>query len=212
MTISFILFIMPVSGQSRKELDDQRKKTLEEISYVDNLLKETTKEKSTSLNQLKIIGNKLILRERIISGMREEINLLKERIDLNSIAVNLMEKDLVVMRKDYAKTIINYYKERKSNPELAYILSASDFNQGYKRLKYLQQVTKFRHKEAEIIIEIVEEIEKSKRKLEEDLLNISEIKNKEETQKNMLQQESDKKRNMINSLGNKEKQLKQELQ
>ena len=135
--IFFIIFlsflIIPLFlVRQKKDLEDQRNKTLEEISYVDNLLKETTKEKTTSIDQLKIIGNKLVLRENVISGMREEIDLLTERIELNTTAINMMEKDLVIMRRDYARTIVNSYKSEKGNPELGYILSAEDFNQGYK--------------------------------------------------------------------------------
>lgn len=207
-----ILIISQVSGQTRKELEDQRKKSLEEISYVDNLLKETAKEKSTGINELKIIGNKLILRENVISGMREEINLLTERIELNTTAIDMMEKDLVVMRRDYARTIVNSYKARKGNPELGYILSAKDFNQGYKRLKYLQQVTKFRHKETEIIIELKDQVGISKEKLQEDLFSVSDLKGREERQKTLLQQEQEKKKRIVNSFGNKEKQLRKDLE
>ena len=48
-----------LAGQSRKDLEEQRRKTLEEISYMDNLLTQTAKEKKESLNELKIIGRKL---------------------------------------------------------------------------------------------------------------------------------------------------------
>lgn len=207
-----ILIISQVSGQTRKELEDQRKKSLEEISYVDNLLKETAKEKSTGINELKIIGNKLILRENVISGMREEINLLTERIELNTTAIDMMEKDLIIMRREYARTIVNSYKARKGNPELGYILSAKDFNQGYKRLKYLQQVTKFRHKETEIIIELKDQVGISKEKLQEDLFSVSDLKGREERQKTLLQQEQEKKKRIVNSFGNKEKQLRKDLE
>ncbi len=217
MKIFIIVFlgflILPASfAQTRKELEDQRKKTLDEISYVDNLIKETTKEKSTGIDQLKIIGNKLALRENVISGMKEEINLLTERISFNTQSIDLMEKDLVSMKNDYAKTIVNLYKAKKGNPEVVYILSAKDFNQGYKRLKYLQQVNEFRHKETEIILELKEEIEKSKVKLEEDLANVSDLKSREEKQRGLLQGEQTKKKRLVNSFGNKEKQLKKELE
>jgi septal ring factor EnvC (AmiA/AmiB activator) len=206
-----IIFIPFVSGQTRRELEDQRKKTLEEITNVDNLLKQTEKEKNSGINQLKIVGNKLHLRENVISGIKQEIELLTERIELNSLAINLMEKDLVSMKRDYAKTIVNSYKARKGNPEIGYILSAQDFNQGYKRLKYLQQVTKFRHQQAELIIELREEIEKSKVKLQEDLNNISDLKKREEGQKSLIQQEQNRQKQLVNSLGTKEKQLQKEL-
>ena len=48
-------------------------------------------------------------------------------------------------------------------------LSAKDFNQGYKRLKYLQQVTKFRRKESEIIMELKDQIQNTKDRLQADL-------------------------------------------
>jgi septal ring factor EnvC (AmiA/AmiB activator) len=213
ITLFISLLIVPtISSQGRKDLEDQRRKALEDITYVDNLIKETTKEKSISVNQLKIIGSKLALRENIISGMREEIDLLTQRLELNRIAVELMEKDLIVMRKDYANTIINSYRAQKGNPEMWYILSAKDFNQGYIRFKYLQQVTIFRHKETQKIQELVGQIEKSRINLQEDLNNISELKGKEEIQKNLLQQEQTKKKKMINSFGDKEKQLRKELE
>lgn len=205
-------FISDLFSQTRKELEDRRKKTLEDISYVDNLIKETTKEKSTNLDQLKIIGNKLTLRENVISGMREEINLLTERININTLAIDLMEKDLALMKKEYAKTIVSSYKVKKGNPEIVYILSAKDFNQGYKRLKYMQQINEFRHKKAEIITELMQQIETSKTKLEEDLESISDLKSKEEKQKSLLQQEQSRKKKMVASFGTKEKQLKKDLE
>jgi septal ring factor EnvC (AmiA/AmiB activator) len=198
--------------QSRADLELQRKRTLEEISYVDNLLKETAKEKNTGIDQLKIIGNKLVLRENVITGMREEIDLISDRIDMNTLAVSMMEKDLVQMRRDYARTIVNSYMASKGNPELGFILSARDFNQGYKRLKYLQQVTKFRHQETEVIVELIEQIGVSKEKLQQDLYNLSDLRGNEERQKSLLQQEQEKKKKMVNSFGNKEKQLRKDLE
>jgi septal ring factor EnvC (AmiA/AmiB activator) len=207
-----VIFFQSLTGQTRKDLEEQRKKTLEDIGYVDNLLKETAKEKSTGLDQLRIIGNKLNLRENVISGMREEINLINQRIELNKLAIEMMDKDLVLMKRDYAKTIVNSYKARKGNPEIGFILSSRDFNQGYKRLKYLQQVTKFRHQETEIILELQQQIEKSKDRLQVDLDNISDLKSNEESQKKLLQQEQDRKKRIVQTFSNKERQLKKDLE
>ena len=197
-------------GQTKAELEEQRRKTLSEISYVDNLLKTTEKEKNQSINAVKIIGNKLNLRESVIKGMRDEITLITERIDLNTLAINMMEKDLVDLKNDYSRVIINSYRSQKGNPELVYILSARDFNQGYKRLKYLQQVAKFRRRESEIILELKEQIETSKAKLQFDLDRVSELKSKEEQQKSLLQSEQDRKQRMVRSLSSKERQLRKE--
>jgi murein hydrolase activator len=198
--------------QTRSELEEQRKKTLEEITYVDNLLKNTEKQKSESLNSLRILGNKVNLRESIISGMGQEINLLNGRIDINRLAIDMMESDLRVLKEDYSRAIISSYKSKKTNPEIVYILSARDFNQGYKRLKYLQQISKFRRNESEIISQLKLEIESTKEKLENDLDKISDLRHKEVQQKEILQGEQQRKTKVVKSLGNKEKQLKKELE
>jgi murein hydrolase activator len=210
-TLLSLIILQGLAGQTRKDLEDQRKKTLEDISYVDNMIKETVSERTSGLNQLKIIGTKLVLRETIINGMKEEISLLNDRIDLNKTAVEMMEADLVQLRKDYAKIIINSYRTQKGNTELWFVLSSKDFNQGYKRMKYLQQLSTYRREETEIIQELAVQIEITKRTLQNDLENISDLKDKQEKQKELLQQEQAKRKKVVTSLTNKEKQLRKEL-
>jgi septal ring factor EnvC (AmiA/AmiB activator) len=206
------LIFSSLFSQTKAELEEKRKKALEEISYVDNLLKTTEKQKSESMNAVKIIGKKLSLRESVILNMRQEIDLLNERIDLNTTAIDLMEGDLVMLKQDYARAVINSYKQKKGNPDIVYILSARDFNQGYKRIKYLQQVTKFRRRESEIILELKGQIETSKSKLLADLSKVSDLKSREELQKELLQNEQNKKQKMVKSLGSKGKVLQKELE
>ncbi len=44
------------------------------------------------------------------------------------------------------KAVVNSYKSQKGNPELVYILSARDFNQGYKRLEVSSAINKIQEK------------------------------------------------------------------
>jgi septal ring factor EnvC (AmiA/AmiB activator) len=199
-------------GQTKKELEDQRKKTLEEISYVDNLLKETAREKKESVSELKIIGKKLNLRESMVKSLQDEISLLGSRIELNNLAVDMMEGDLKVLKQDYEKAVLSSFRSSKGNNEIAYILSAKDFNQGYKRVKYLQQVTIFRRQESEVIQELKSEIEVSRKKMEEDLIRVSELKTREEQQKYLLQGEQNRQQKIVKSLSSKETQLQKELE
>lgn len=198
-------------AQTRRDLEEQRKKALEDISYVDGMLKNTEKQKRESLQALRIIGNKVNLRESVITGMNEEIGLLQERIEINQMALEMMESDIDILKKDYAKSVLNSYKSKKVNPDIVYILSANDFNQGYKRLKYLQQITKYRRNESEVIKELKQQIEGTKERLEDDLERISELQKREIQQKDLLKNEQSRKQKMVKSLSNKEKQLKKEL-
>lgn len=213
--VYFLAFIVLCCGvlnaQTKSELEEQRRKTLDEIIYVDGLLKNTEKERTESVNALKILGSKLNMRESVIIGMGQEIDLLNERIGVNQIAIEMMESDLIKLKNDYSRTIVNSYKSKKINPEIVYILSAKDFNQGYKRLKYLQQASKFRRNESEIIAELKTEIEGTRERLENDLYRMSDLQHREVIQKNLLQSEQQRKQKMLKSIGSKEKQLKKDL-
>lgn len=214
--VTFSIFILicfdVIVAQSRLELEERRKKTIEEINYVDKLLTVTAKEKSENIKSLSIINKKLNLRENVISGIKDEIQLLNYRVELNSLAVSMMEEDLLILKKEYSKAVYNAFKTDKGYPELVYILSARDFNQGYKRVKYLQQITKFRRREAEIILELKEQINESKIRLQADLNKLSDLKTKEEIQKDLLQKEKKGKQSLVKVLNRKERELKQELE
>ena len=203
---------MSITGQTKAELEDQRKRALEEIEYVNNLIKTTAQEKTETLSDLRIVNSRLNLRQDIIRGLQEEINLLNDRIELNRLAIDMMQSDLEFLKKEYARSVVNSYKTGKVNTKLIYVLSARDFNQGYKRMKYLQQSAKFRRMETEILNEIKEQIESSRKKLEEDLERISELKQREEQQRNILVNERGRTNKLVQSLTNREKQLQKELE
>ncbi|HOO98143.1 MAG TPA: peptidoglycan DD-metalloendopeptidase family protein [Bacteroidales bacterium] len=213
--IYYLLFLITsvgLQGQSRAELEEQRKKTLEEIAYVDNLLSVTTKEKSESLSALRMLNNKVRLRENVIEQINSEMDLLNQRIELNRTAVRMMEEDLELMRKEYSAAIVNAYRARKLNPDIVYIMSAKDFNQGYKRLKYLQQVSRIRRTETEIISELIKLIDESEERLEADFQNLSLLKIRELQQRNLLSGEQNRRSRMVRNLTAKEKQLQQDLE
>ncbi len=88
---------------------------------------------------------------------------------------------MISLKKEYETGAAWFISVFKASNEIAYILSAKDFNQGYKRLKYLQQVTKFRRQESENHNELKSEIELSRKKMEEDLAKISQLKTRERT-------------------------------
>lgn len=214
LTILLLVFLyaLKASGQSRAELEELRKKNLQDIEYVDRMLKNTASQRTENLNELRVIGKKLTLREKLINEYGEEISLLEYRISLNRLAITMLEEDVEKMKSDYERSIISAYKATKGTPALAFILSSSDFNQGYKRLKYIQQVARYRRSESETIEAIYSELTRTKERLESDRKNVSDLKNKEERQKQILREEQNRKERLVSNLTRKERQLKQELE
>jgi len=134
ISLLFLVYGIRLSGQTRAELEELRKNNLQEIEYVDRMLRTTASQKNENLNELRVIGKKLNLREKLINEYGQEISLLEYRISLNRLATEMLEDDLGNLKKEYAKSIVSAFKATKGTPAVAFILSSSDFNQGYKRL------------------------------------------------------------------------------
>lgn len=212
-TLIFVLLFgcTILHSQSLADLNSQREKAMADIEYVDRLIKSTENERSAGIQSLNIVNSKLRLREDVLNNIREELRLINDRIELSELSISLMENDLNMLIRDYEKAILHAQKAGKGQPDFVYIFSSKDLNQGYKRLRYLQQVAKYRRMEAELIMDLKDQIEETKADQIKYLEEIVVLRQKEEAQMQSLQNEQINKRRMVNSLSRKEKQLRQDL-
>ncbi|NCU32676.1 MAG: hypothetical protein EOM23_07085, partial [Candidatus Moranbacteria bacterium] len=65
---------MPSSAQTVKQLEAQRKKTLQMLESTNKMLNETKKSQRSSLNKLTIINKNINERKNLISNISKEIN------------------------------------------------------------------------------------------------------------------------------------------
>lgn len=199
-------------AQSKKSLQEKKQKLQKEIQYTNQLLKETEKTKSTSLNQLRQLNSKISSRQSLIETIEQEIVFLDDSIALQVSKVDSLEKNLTLLKQEYAEMIQHAYQNRSSYNKLMFLFSAANFNQAFKRLKYFQQYAQYRQSQAEKIeierkeidsqIKILEAIRKSKEGLLKAELN----------EKKELASEKSQKERVVNSLKGKEKQLKADLE
>src|SRR5947199_282582 len=55
------------------------------------------------------------------------------------------------LKKEYASMVLFAYRNKSAYNKLMFIFAAKDFNQAYKRLKYLQQFATYRERQASYI-------------------------------------------------------------
>ena len=201
----FFFFILIAScsstfAQSKKELQEKKRKLQKEINYTNSLLEKTAKSKNTSLSQLRQLNKKISSRQRLILAMELEIQIYSDSILKQELVLDSLESDLAQLKEEYAKMIRNAYKNRSAYDKMMFLFSAENFNQAYKRLKYFQQYAAYRQSQAENIklakealdgqINLLEAIRASKQGILKSKLN----------ERNILAQEKNKKQTVVNSL------------
>lgn len=211
----FLLFIfistINISAQNRNELEKKHKKTQEEIKYTNKLLKQTQRDKKISMNQLMILNKKIAARQELVNTISSEVESLNGKIDQNQENINGLETNLTKLKENYAKMIVFAYKTRSSYDKLMFVLSAKDFNNAYRRLKYLQQYADFRKTQMEAIVETKQDLSQKVADLQVKKQNKESLLVEEKQETNQLTSEKSEQSKMLLGLKSKEKELARKL-
>jgi septal ring factor EnvC (AmiA/AmiB activator) len=207
-----LLFILPASAQqSKKELESKKKNLQKEINEYNEMLLETKKNKKLSLGKLVMLNKMISAREELISSINSEIGILDKQIAENNNSISSLTKDLTRLKGEYAKMVYFAWKNRDSYTRMMYIFASQDFSQAYMRLKYFQQYSDYRKKQA-IMIEKTQNVLNEKvaqleaKKTDKKVLLVSQ----EGEKKNLTIEKKDKEETLA-QLQDKEQQLKKEL-
>ncbi|WP_426669141.1 murein hydrolase activator EnvC family protein [Mucilaginibacter sp. McL0603] len=138
-------------AQSSDELKRRRDKYNEELQKLNQEYEETANNKKSSLKQLNLLKAQINLREEKISNINSQVRLLDNQISESTNTVHSLQSQLDQLRKEYAAMILFAYRNQSSYNKLMFIFAAKDFNQSYKRLKYLQQFGAYRERQAQYI-------------------------------------------------------------
>jgi len=198
-------------AQTKSELEEKKRINLEEIENTTNLLKQTQETKKENIGQIQIINKRINLRGQIIESIEKETKLLDDEINEKNKLVVEMEQDLDVLKNEYAKLILFSYKNRNKYDKVIFLFSAENFNQAYKRLRYIKQFVKFRRQQSEgiknlqgkVIIEITDLETKKNQKI-----SLAEEKKNENSN---LKKELNQKNNLVTRLRKKESELKAQI-
>lgn len=208
IVIFCVLIPFLCSGQTIKELEAKKKKTLNELAVTNKLLNETQINKKGTENKLYLLKRSIKQSNEYINTLNSEISVLNHDIDSIQQVKNSYEKYLQQLRMEYAQNCRAIYNHHKYFSPIKYILSSSDFNQAFRRFRYLQEASNHRKK-------IVLEIEQLTNTLNDQENLLTENRSKKETAVNTkeleqqrLEQQKKQHTSELSSLKNKEKQLK----
>jgi murein hydrolase activator len=137
--------------KTKQKLQDDKKKLQDDIAYTNKLLAETKKSKLISLNQLIILNNKVNQREDLIDNINSEIGDVDEKIASGVKETTKLNAQLKQVKEEYAKMIVFAYKNRNAYTRLMFLFASADFNEAYMRMKYLQQLTRYRQSQSKLI-------------------------------------------------------------
>ena len=209
----FLLLVFAFSGmgQTSVELKEKQQKLREDIKYKEKLLKQIEQDSKSSTTKIVLLNKKINQREELITSIKDEIYLIDEKIEENEDLVAALQNDIVRLKEEYSKMVVQAYKTRNVSSKLMYIFASEDFGQAYRRLKYLQQLSDYRKRQAQAIILTQSSLERKRLALEEQRKEKNSVLNSQNQEKLTLNRERQEKESELKKLSSKEVQYKKEL-
>lgn len=212
LALLFFVLVLPLQAQDKKEQLEQKKKKLEQdIRYTNKLLSETEETKRNTLSQLSLINSRIKSRAQLITTIGSEVEYLREQIKSNQREIEELNTELKDLKEEYARLVYHAYKTKSKYHKMMFVFSAENFNQAYRRLKYLRQYGDYRKKQAELITQKKQTLNEKIAQLKEDTeLKVDLLANKEQ-ERQKLTSEKQGQNEVVTKLKSRESELRREL-
>ena len=207
----FVFVGTSIFAQTKKDLEKKKSQIQKEISVTNKLLDETKKNKKISLNQLVTLNQKIAMREELINTIGSEITYIDGEMTVTSNSIVTLQNDVRKLKAEYARMIYFASKNQNAYDRLMFIFSSDDFNQAFRRMKYFQQYSDYRKKQAMLIQTKEAELSGKLTDLEVKRGDQKTLLTSKEKEKTHLTVEKSEKEVVLASLQSREKQLKDDL-
>ncbi len=129
---------------TQEQLEARKAKIQEEIFEKEQQLKSVKSKELSVVSQLQLQKEKIGLKEKLIHTTEKQTKLLSNDIYINQLKINQLNRDLDLLKKDYAEMILKSYKSRSEQSRAMFLLSSKNFLQAYKRAQYMKQYASYR--------------------------------------------------------------------
>jgi septal ring factor EnvC (AmiA/AmiB activator) len=205
-------FAQTPSSKELKELKQKKEALERQIELAQKNLNKTTTGKKLTLTQINTIKAQVRLMQDKISTINSEMRTLDHKITENTGKVHNLQSRLVDLKKEYAGMIRFAQRNRNSYDKMMFIFAAQDFNQAYKRIKYLQQFGQYRKKQAAYIQGTEKDLNTQISILDSDLKNKTHLLKEQLNEKTRLDKKKSEQSVVLNQLNRQEKQISQDIQ
>jgi septal ring factor EnvC (AmiA/AmiB activator) len=208
-TFLILIFgIYSINSQTIKDLEAQKKKAQEKLSLTQKLLEQTKQSKKGTENEINLLTRSIEQTSQLIFSINSELDGLNRDItNLQIEKTNLMAR-LEILKSDYAKMVSRNEIYRKQFSPSLFIFSSNSFVQGYRRMRYLQQMSEYRKKQSLEIKILTKNISEKENLLQTYVAQKSQSLQQREQENQQLSQKKEAKNQLLKNYSSKEKDLK----
>ncbi len=210
----FMCFCEVVLAQNStrvQELEKQRKEALAEVERINGLIDQTQATTKDYLRRLNLLSEQILSRKKVISLLGQEVEAINMEMREMSRQIRRLEGELEEKQQNYGKSVRSMYRRQASQDKLLFILSAENFAQSLRRLRYLREYAAWQKRQASEIVEKQTEITQKRNALTQTRQEKQQLLAQQERERKQLQSEETNQQKEVKMLNKKKLQLQAQL-
>jgi septal ring factor EnvC (AmiA/AmiB activator) len=211
LAVILALSVLDTEGQSRQNLEEQRKKTLQEINETNRFLGEVQQSQKGSLEKFNLLSARVVQYNRLINGLNAEIGQVDRKINESSAKVRQMSNEVEKLKVEYAQLVYHAYTNKGKYNKLIYVLTAKDFNEAYRRMNYFRQYSEYRKRQVSEITKAQEELNEATERLAAEKAEKEKLLAEQRNESKQLEAAKAEQDKEVNNLKSQERKLRKQL-
>ena len=199
-------------GQSKEELELQRKRKLDEIKLTQKLIDATGKEQRKNINYLVILKRQINNREQLIVTEEKVLDMMSSSIESTEMFVEALETDLQSLRDEYKEMAYYAFKNRSNFDYLIYIFASETLQEAWNRLRYVRYYNEIRQNQIDLIKSTQSSLKTKVIKLREQISIKERLIEELHLEKEKLMADRRARNELLLSLRDKEEEYKSKIQ
>ncbi len=205
-----LFFIAVPSHAQRGQIARLRQEsaTLErQLKETERLINTTRRDVATQMSNLNILNEQISKQQRHIRNIEAERDTLETAVQNLSLQLSALETDLANCRRRHQRAVMYMHRNRSLTSFWSFILTAKDFRQMYRRMRYLSEYGKFQRMQAAAIREKEEAVMQKRTELSAVAAEKAEVLSESQRQHEQLRVRESQQQQLVAQLGKRQKEL-----
>ena len=197
------------SNASIRGLQKQRSQIQQKIKQQEKALRANQADVKKRLQNLMVINTEIGERQKNINNIQKDITHIESNMDILKAQLETLEKQLAERKARYIKSMSFVTRQHTFQDRLMFILSAHDFSQMYRRMRFVREYAAYQRVQGEAVKAKQAQVDEKHRQLVTVRGHKSNLLAKGEQERKVLEGRQTEQQNVVASLQKQQKTIQQ---
>lgn len=197
------------SNASIRGLQKQRSQIQQKIKQQEKALRANQADVKKRLQNLMVINTEIGERQKNINNIQKDITHIESNMDILKAQLETLEKQLAERKARYIKSMSFVTRQHTFQDRLMFILSAHDFSQMYRRMRFVREYAAYQRVQGEAVKAKQAQVDEKHRQLVTVRGHKSNLLAKGEQERKELEGRQTEQQNVVASLQKQQKTIQQ---